>query len=207
MSVNETTIDLNQIADQMEAAGMTHVYAEGAEAIVANLSYDQKTAVNAVLTRRRDRRDIEAFETTPAIRAYMLAALETGVRGQVNLRKVDLRWMVKASRRTTNQFGSQRPAYSPQPGCSLRLKLSEAVAFLYSQESYSDDSITLVPVLGEVPSDAAALRVCESNLSAFVRYSDTHTGMAGSGSNYTAHLVITEHGPVAAIHCRTSIAD
>lgn len=150
--------------------------------------------------------EIEAFETTPAIRAHLLAAARGDVRGIRAPARVDMRWMIASAKRETSQFHSKRGPLTLDPSCPLRLRLGEAVTFTSTQESYADHTETLVPVTGELPT-GAAIGACERNLATFVRRCDSHTGMAGSGTNYSASLKITPEGAFAIISGRHSIAD
>jgi hypothetical protein len=143
--------------------------------------------------------EIEAFDTTPGIRAYMLAHYEERPRSPT---KHDLRFFAKAATTTTNQFGKARPAFQVDSNASCKLKLSEAVLVSYSQEAYADMSRYAVPFTGEIVDKKKSLaRLCE-----FVRYADTHTGWAGSGCNYSVEE-INEEGKFVIISCRASIAD
>lgn len=208
-----TAIDLTAIADQLNAAGVTLLWSGDAakkaiaDGFTGGLNWDQCLELSRILHLREVRAATEAFKTTQAIRTHILAAVNSGAPGVNKPEKADLRWMAKMSNSTTDQFGRARQPYQAAEGCQLRLKLSEGVRYSHTQESYSDDSLTAVPVIGEVPTDPAARRICETNLSRFVRYSDTHTGLAGSGCNYKASLVTNEHGALAIIYCRASIAD
>lgn len=201
MSDVTDTVDYDRLADQLDALNCW-VWSEPSKPIIAGLDYKQCCKLSEHLHARRIRRDIEAFEdTTPAIRAYMLAHQD---RYSQKPERVDLSAMAKAATTTKNQWGKTRTPYRPEPGCQLRMLLKQAVRASYSQQSYADYSIYLVPVTGEMPADLA---ICQRNLGNFVRYSDSHTGMAGSGCNYTAELVVNDHGALVVITCRASIAD
>lgn len=163
------------------------------------ITYGDGLAILREVHRRQIQRKIEAFETSPAIHAHMMAAILRGDRDVKAPEKADMSFFTKAAQSTRTQYGSDRKPYAPQHPCSLRLKLSEAVRFTSSQEAYADYYTTLVPVLGDVAT--ANLEHCQTNLSAMVRYADTHTGWAGSGCNYTASLVTNEHGAFAVITC------
>lgn len=198
------TADLQALADTFEANGNPFVFSPEGKAI-ADLDYNVGCALSHILHIRKTRRAVEAFDTTPAIRAYMLAALDKDLRGCRAPEACDATHFAKASQRTTSQYGKPRPAYQPKGDCALRLSLAKAVRFTYCQDSYADMSTTLVPVSGDVAK--ADLKACAANLSEFVRYADSHTGMAGSGCNYSAELVTNEHGAFAIIGCRASISD
>lgn len=149
---------------------------------------------------------VEGFETTPAIRAWMLAKM--GQHGFFRApKRRDLSDFVESAKRTHDQWGKKRAPFKPDPSCPLRLKLKDGVSFGYSQEAYADHSTTLVPVTGEIPKDEATLSRCRANLADFFRRADTHTGWAGSGANWSAELVVTELGAFAVVFCRASISD
>lgn len=198
-----TPAEIEQFAAMAESAKLDHVFSEQAKALFpATLDYYDKVAIGQAWKRRQVKAAVEVFETTPAIRAYMLANLrDDSERPSI----CDLTFLAKAAKRTVDQYGKTRPAYRPQGDCPLRLCLTKAVRFRYSQQAYADYSTTLIPVKGEV--DDAGLAVCQRNLAAFVRYADSHTGMAGSGCNYSVELVRNEHGLLAVLTCRASIAD
>lgn len=94
-------------------------------------------------------------------------------------------------------------AYKPEPGCTMRLKLAEAVCYDYEQASYADHSRYVIPVEGE-PGDPAA---CARNLGRFCEAIRTHNGMAGSGASWTMALEQEPGGWVVVADCRASIAD
>jgi len=93
--------------------------------------------------------------------------------------------------------------YKPAGGCGAKLKLKEAVSYGYSQESYADHSYYLIPVEGEI-GDAS---VCRSNLHQWCEAIRTHNGFAGSGSTFSAELVIEPDGAYVKLDIRASISD
>jgi hypothetical protein len=176
------------------------------EAFEPQLSYNDHNAVAHELHRRMTVAAWAKAELPEVIKAHALAALAKDVRGvEHKPEPVDLSFLAERAKRTTNQFGKARKAYAPKGGCALKLQLKKAVRFTSRQEAYSDDTQFLVPVAGDLAQ--ADLKACQENLSEFVRYADSHTGMAGSGSNWSASLQVSDLGPVVVIYCRSSIAD
>lgn len=145
---------------------------------------------------------IEAFETTPGIRAKLLALFQAGERGLRAPRRVDLSSLAKRAQGTTDQWGKKRAPWTPDPACTCRLKLAEAVAAVSTQEAYADHSVDLVPYEGEIKDVAAA----RSRLAEFLRRADSHTGWAGSGANWSVAGIDTDAKCVV-VFCRASIAD
>jgi hypothetical protein len=131
----------------------------------------------------------EAFEAPPAIKRRLVKA-------------VSERGFEAPERSDLTRLRPARP-YTPKGGCAARMKLAEAVRFSYRQESYADHSTYLVPVEGEI-TDAQA---CRSNLAAWCESIRTHNGFAGSGSTWSASLVIEPDGAYVEIDCRASISD
>lgn len=145
------------------------------------------------------------FETTPAIRAYMLEHFDD--RGARAPERCDMSWMIERAKRTANQFGRPREPWTPDASkCPLRLKLAEGVSFISTQEAYADHSTTIVPVEGPIP-EGEMLAECRRRLSDFARRCDSHTGLAGSGTNWSADLIIRPEGAFALISGRHSICD
>lgn len=202
MKTTLTPAQINAHADALIAAGSPFVFSEAGKA-VCEVAYYDGLAVAAEVARRERVAAIEAFETTAAIKKYMLD--NAAARGAQKPEKRDCRYFAKAAQRTTSQFGTKREAYKPVGNCGLRMQLEQAVSFSHTQESYSDDSVTLIPVTGDVAK--ADMKACHANVGAFFRYADSHTGMAGSGCNYSASLHTNELGAFIAVHCRASIAD
>lgn len=131
---------------------------------------------------------VEAFNTTPAIKAFL--RVEQGSRGF-------------HAPKLTPMKGSTVRNYSPVKGCNARLKLSQAVSFRYTQESYADHSQTAVPVEGNPNSEA-----CRVNLSRLCEAWRTHNGFAGSGCTYTASIHGNDsEGWFVVFDCRASISD
>jgi hypothetical protein len=196
------TPNLSEIAAKLYAAGIKTTWCDEAKPHTEGIDYKQTCEVATLLHRMHVRDAIEAFETTPAIKAHMLSQVDQ--RGSRAPERVDLSNMAQVAQRRTSQYGKPRPPYAADPNCPLRMKLSEAVRFSSTQESYADHSVTLIPVYGEPPAD---LGPCRLNLADFFRRCDSHTGWAGSGCNYTATLETNEHGVFVSLFCRASIAD
>lgn len=97
-----------------------------------------------------------------------------------------------------------KPAYQPKEGCKAKLKLKEAVRYIYTQEAYADHTLYAVPV--EIES-GANLDVCRENLRAFCWSICTHNGFAGSGCTWEAELVVDDDGAFVIFNCRASISD
>jgi hypothetical protein len=131
---------------------------------------------------------IEQIDTTPAIRAHLQ-------------RTMNDRYSRPPERRPF-QAGYLRVGYAPEP-CTSRLLCSEAVTFYYEQASYADHSRWLIPVSGAIADPAK----CRGNLSRWCEAMRTHTGYAGSGSNYSATLHITDLGAYVELDQRASISD
>jgi hypothetical protein len=208
MTVSLNTAELNTFADRLTAANVKP-YSDDEKAITGDIGYDNLCAVRHVMHLRTIRANIEAFETTPAIKAALLANIEHDVRGVQAPKICDLHdTFTAAARRTNDQYGKKRAVYKPVGPCALTMNLKSAVVATYRQEAYSDDSVYYVPVTGKINADdKAAIANCNNNLNAFVRYADTHTGWAGSGCNWSAHLVVTDDGAYVEIGCRSSISD
>jgi hypothetical protein len=143
---------------------------------------------------------IDAFTTTPAIAAFLREQRAAGTRGFRAPKAADLRYLVNLSQ-SARQY---KPAYKPAPGCAAVLKLADAVEYAYSQEAYADYIRYAVPV---VLANNADVAICQQNLHAFAEACRTHTGLAGSGSNYSATLHQTAAGAFVVIEQRASIAD
>ena len=113
----------------------------------------------------------------------------------------DLRYLLTMNNRDGNRVNS---VYKPDPRCTLRLKLSDAIQIDYEQASYADHSRYVIPVEGECPTD---LSPCVANFTQFCKAICTHNGFAGSGSSWTMELIKTPAGPVVYADCRESISD
>jgi hypothetical protein len=85
----------------------------------------------------------------------------------------------------------------------MRLKLKEAVSYLYRQEAYADHQEWVVPVEGELGDEAT----CHTNLNQFAEALRTTNGMAGVGSSYGFSLQRAGDGWVVVIDQRSSIPD
>lgn len=130
---------------------------------------------------------VEGIPTTDAIRAFLRSQI--GTRGFHEPKR-------QSAKRTAR-------GYNPVPGCNARLRLSEAVSFRYTQESYADHSQFAVPVEGNPNSEA-----CRTNLSRLCEAWRTHNGFAGSGCTYTASIHGSEaDGWFVVFDCRASISD
>jgi hypothetical protein len=156
---------------------------------------------------------IEAFETTPAIKAHLGRLFAQSERGLRKPERADLTGMARlAARDLTREVvlpsGRRtrigKPAYRPKDGCKARLKLKEAVFCLSTQESYADHTEYAIPVEIEEGADMA---VCHQNLHHFAECLGTHDGTAGSGSTWGASLVVTPEGAYVALNGRHSISD
>lgn len=122
----------------------------------------------------------------------------------------DLRDLAKLAAQDLTQEGTQgrrygKPAYQPEPGCNLRLKLREAWSYDYEQASYADHSRYIVPV--EVQGEIGDRAVCNRNLRAFCQALRTHNGFAGSGDTWNAELIERDGTFLVILDCRSSISD
>lgn len=163
-------------------------------------NYDDHCAISREIVRRERVAAIEAFDTTPEIKAHML----TITRGGRKPERVDYTAFLKgALENKCSPFGKTLPAYKPEPGaCGIKLRPAEAVRISYSQESYSDDSAVAIPytVTAGKPADKA---VFARNVSELVSRANSHNGWAGSGATYGAGV----RDGFVVVSCRSSIAD
>lgn len=207
---------VNAVADVLEQAGSgvgahSVIVKAALEAADLKPSYDELIEASRVRRRRELKVQYGAI-LNPAVRAYLLAQLESRAgeihRFQDCTQPNDMTGLFTAAiTRTHNQFGKVLEPYKPDPACpSPSLKAREARCYYVGQNSYSDDQEYVIPVTVK-EGTKVDLSLCGRRLSDLVRRADTHTGMAGSGSNWSAQLVSTEHGIVAVLHCRVSIAD
>jgi hypothetical protein len=166
------------------------------------MTYDDQCAIDSEIYARKRVAAIEAFDTTPEIKAHMLA--NARVRGSQNPERVDYTaFLAGALAKSRSPFGKALEPYKPEPGASgIKLKPAEGVRLSYTQESYSDNSSVAVP-FEVIPGKPADFEAFTRNVSALVRRADSHNGMAGSGCNYSVSL----YGGFVVIHCRASIAD
>lgn len=134
-----------------------------------------------------------SFEAPPAIKAALSSILDERPRGIKAPERSDLSGLKPVRGRE----------YKPAGGCGAKLKLKEAIHYCYSQESYSDDSRYLIPVEGEVGDPS----VCRSNLGKWCEAIRSHNGFAGSGSSYSAELVVSDLGAYVVLYQRASICD
>lgn len=202
-----TTLKPTQVteyADALEAAGIFRS-CEYRKEVLAGVGYYDLELVWSEMHRRDVVRKIEAFTTTPAIKAFMLSFAATAQRGLHAPRAVDMSRFAQSAKRTTDQYHKPVAPWAPKGACGLVMKLKEGVGFTHTQESYSDDSTTLIPVEGDL--SKADLAMCQANVGSFFKCADTHTGMAGSGCNWSASVMTNEHGAFIHVHCRASIAD
>lgn len=165
--------------------------------------------VDAELTARATRRRLDAITASyyaqpdEAVRTY-LVSLDLGTRGLHEAKGCDLSYLKAAAKRAVANNGLKHAAYRPEAGCRASLKLKQAVSFSFTQESYADYTMYAVPVTVEEGADSAT---CMRNLARFAAACRSHTGFAGSGSNYSAELITTKAGYVVVITDRSSIAD
>lgn len=201
-----TPAQVTEYANALEAAGIFKTWGiEHAKEVLAGVGYYDWELVAREMNRREVVRRIEAFETTPAIKLYMRDFAKTAQRGLHAPVKTDMSRFAQSAKRTTDQYHKPVAPWAAKGSCGLVMKLKEAVGFTHTQESYSDDSDTLVPVVGDVTK--ANLALCQQNVASFFKCGDTHTGMAGSGCNWTASIVTNAAGSFILVHCRASIAD
>jgi hypothetical protein len=203
MTTTLTPAEVSAIADNFELAGIKSVWSQDVKDRFS-FDYDTLVAVSHELHLRSVRKAWQEFNCHPAVKEYALTFITTrGVKAPENFSFVT--GLQNAAKSTRDQYGKARKAFVPEGGCPLKLHAVGAVRFTYTQESYADHSTSLVPIIGEATDEQLA--ICRRNLSALVRRMDSHTGMAGSGCNYTASVVKVEAGYVAVIECRSSIAD
>jgi hypothetical protein len=202
--MDKTTVDT--IARQLLEVGARSTYDEKAKAIVpADLLFDDKTEINVALHRLLIARAAQTITYEP-IRVEVLRMVEQNERGVQEPSVVDLSFFKEAAKRTTDQYGKPRQPYAPEGKPStLKMDLEHAVLVRSTQEAYSDNSTYMVPVSGSL--EGVDFNQANANLARFFRYADTHTGWAGSGSNWSAALVVNEKGPFVQIDCRASISD
>ncbi len=213
-----TEAQLNAIADVLEAHGIDSPYATNYDVTLGvdekgrkihpdkidsvdlsglDLADMWKTDVHAILGERRHAkwkagiREKYAAVQNEHIRAYLLKAFDDNeYRG----------WREPEVTSLTGLRGRDTaPKYKPVGDCGAKLKLSEAVAFAYEQQSYADHSFFVVPFDGEVKDREVALK----NLRLLAASWRTHTGWAGSGSDWSVSLVDN----VVILECRSSISD
>lgn len=134
---------------------------------------------------------IDDFEAPAPIKRHLRESFDRQERG---LRAPELRDLTGLK--------PVRP-YTPRGGCGARLMLSKSILYRLSQESYADHTGYLVPVEGEIL-DAD---ICRSNLAGWCEAIRTHNGFAGSGSSWTATLVIDPDGAYVELDARHSISD
>lgn len=168
------------------------------------LSYNDLQAIDKEVYALKRIETIKAADIDLSVALYMLA--DVRARGSQKPEPLDYTAsLTRAAERKSNQWGKALPAYKPEPGASgIKMQPARAVRVSYIQESYSDDSVVAIPVRVE-PGKPADFAVFMRNVSELVRRSDTHTGMAGSGCNYSTSF--SEEFRVVLIHCRSSIAD
>ena len=140
---------------------------------------------------------IEAVETTDAIRAHLRAVFAAGERGFEMPKRYSLTYLrsLAASAEGRSHY---RKNYRAAGTPTLALKLGEAVQYSYSQEAYADYVRYAVPFEGSVADAVQA----KANLRDFCEAITTHTGWAGSGSNWEADLqdgfvVLTERASIS----------
>lgn len=168
------------------------------------MTYDDQCAIDSEIYARKRIAAIEAFDTTPGIKAIMVAGART--RGSKAPERVDYTAFLKgALEKSRSPFGKTLEPYKPAKGAAgLKLKPAEAVRVAYTQESYSDNSSVAIPIEMDI-SKSCDFEVFARNVSDLVRRADSHNGMAGSGCNYSASVDVENMAVI--VHCRASIAD
>lgn len=198
---------------KLSAAGLKTVWGDEAKKVIGNdFTFDEKGMIGNYLYRNEMKEAISKFDTTPAIRAYMFACIDD--RGARVPTKRDMSFLCENLKSQRDQYGKPRKPWKPTKELGLKLKVKEAVSFKYSQESYADYTTTLIPIEGAEkialmmpPESEQFQKDADANLASMVRYSDTHTGWAGSGCNFEARMESNEFGSFAVVTCRASIAD
>lgn len=170
--------------------------------IKQGFGYENLQAIEREIIARKRVETIEAFDTTPEIKTYMLDRVRE--RGSHEPKAVDYTAFLKgALENKRSPFGQTLPAYNPEPGASgIKLQPTKAVRVSYSQEAYSDDSAVAIPYTVDA-GKPADLKVFQRNVSELVRRANSHNGMAGSGATYGAAVL----DGFVVISCRSSIAD
>jgi hypothetical protein len=172
------------------------------------LSARKKSGTRGQAQRDAERRAAYEVVEHPAIRAHLIANFDT--RGYREAPKpLDLSWMAKLAASDRRQRGTKGDLYGPtpykpQPGCNAKLHLKQAIRMAFVQDSYADLTYAAIPVTIE---EGADLTVCKRNLAAFAEACRTHTGLAGSGSNFDLTLIENEGGVFVLFYERASIAD
>lgn len=168
----------------------------------------QQKSREAEAQRRAERLATYEVVEHPAIRAHLIANVDT--RGYRETPKpLDLSWMAKLAASDRRQRGTKGDLYGPtpykpQPGCNAKLHLKQAIRMAFVQDAYADLHYAAIPVTIE---EGADLTVCKRNLAAFGEACRTHTGLAGSGSNFDLTLIENEGGVFVLFYERASIAD
>ena len=153
---------------------------------------------------------IEAFfagvALSPAAERRLRAETVFGKRGAKLPEVRDLRehWHSRLTV-ATNPYGVKEsdPPYVAEPS-GFRLLLDQAISFSYTQDSYADYGMTLIPVEATQPTDVAAAK---RNLAQISKKLNTHNGWAGSGTGYDLALVQEEDGDYVLMTARHSISD
>lgn len=136
---------------------------------------------------------VDAFDAPAPIKRRIVAEHQAKLRGFRAPKVVDLSGMKPLPGRK----------YEPEGGCGAKLKLKSAVSIAHSHESYSDDSVYLIPVVGEIGDGGA----CQRNLGRWCEAIRSHNGFAGSGCSYSAELVAEPDGAYVVLRQRASICD
>jgi hypothetical protein len=157
------------------------------------------TARNTKINQAETRAAIVALDTTAGIREYLLADFDQEPHGR-KPEKCNMTGLAQRALTLRDQYGKARPAWKVEPTCSARLKLKEGVRVRSEQQAYADVSTILIPYEG-VLSEKSVARLAE-----FFRRADTHTGTAGSGTNWSVEGVNRVHQFVI-LSGRHSIAD
>lgn len=147
---------------------------------------------------------LAGYAASPALERHIRAACAFDARGARQPEATDLTdWIKRAIAKTSDQFHKPLPAYAPKPS-GFRLLTDKAVKLTYVQDSYADYVTTAIPLEVTQPTDVAAAR---ENLAQLSRRLDTHTGWAGSGTDYTFDLHAGDEGAYVILTARHSIAD
>lgn len=167
------------------------------------LHYDDWQAITAEIGRRERVAAIEVLDTTPEIKAVLLATVSQRGARKVTGTEDYTDFFKRALEAKYNGFGTVLGPYVPEKGaCGIKLQPSKAVCISYRQESYSDNSEIAIPytITEGKPADKA---VFARNVSALIRRADTHNGYAGSGATWRASV----RDGFIVLYCRSSVAD
>lgn len=201
--------DIAALADKIEAAGNPGSYTDEFKAITGKLAYGDHLQLGHVLWLRDLERAIGAFYCDPVLQRWMFSRMHE--RGAKKPEACDLSYFAATSQRTTSQYHKPRAAWAAKGSTPLVMHLKQAVRVSYSQEAYADMSSVVVPCSfrdgQERELTEAEVKQCNANLGTFFQYGDTHTGLAGSGSNHSASLFRFEDKYFVLVSTRASIMD